>query len=430
MGAARAVQLKADEVPLDGLAIAQALAAELKDGGYDLILFGRMATDTASGTVGPMTAELLGLPCVTAISHLEIADGQGTARRDLEGAAETVRVPAPGGVDDRRGDRAAAARDAQGDHGRQEEAARDVKPAALGEARLTVEAMALPPERPAGASSARAPTRCPSWCGGSGPKRRCCDGGDVRVRGNAGWRAPQGGARGGDGGAARRPTRPAAVRCTRCCSARPASRRKAEALGRYGADLVIVVEHAGLERYNPEVVAATAAERLRAGEYRAAFFSASAEGRDLAPRVAAKLGVGLASDVTAFEIQGDALLAQHPAYTGKIIVTLRLTGTPAIVSLRPGAVTPAEQPRTARIEAAEPAMDPAAARVVVTELTHTGRQARPGRGAGHRQRWTRPARRGELRAGGGARGRVRQCGGGHKILHQLEVFGRAQAACR
>jgi electron transfer flavoprotein alpha subunit len=148
----------------------------------------------------------------------------------------------------------------------------------------------------------------------------------------------------------------------------PGIASKAEALGRYGADLVVVVEHAALERYNPEVVAATAAERLRAGQYRAAFFSASAEGRDLAPRVAAKLGVGLASDVTAFEIQGDALLAQHPAYTGKIIVTLRLTGTPAIVSLRPGATPAAEHPVTARIERAAPAADPAASRVVVTEL--------------------------------------------------------------
>ncbi len=41
MGADRAVQLKADRVPADGLAIAQALAAELKGGGYDLILFGQ-----------------------------------------------------------------------------------------------------------------------------------------------------------------------------------------------------------------------------------------------------------------------------------------------------------------------------------------------------------------------------------------------------
>jgi len=148
----------------------------------------------------------------------------------------------------------------------------------------------------------------------------------------------------------------------------PGIASKAEALGRYGADVIVVVEHAGLERSNPEVAAATAAERLRAGDYRAAFFSASAEGRDLAPRVAAKLGVGLASDVTAFEIQGDAVLAQHPAYTGKIIVTLRLTGTPAIVSLRPGATTAAEQPGATRIERADPATDPAASRVVVTEL--------------------------------------------------------------
>ena len=78
--------------------------------------------------------------------------------------------------------------------------------------------------------------------------------------------------------------------------------------------------------------------------------------------------MGLASDVTAFELQGDALLAQHPAYTGKVIVTLRLTGTPAIVSLRPGAIAAVEQPKSARVETAAPAADPGSARVVVTEL--------------------------------------------------------------
>jgi electron transfer flavoprotein alpha subunit len=147
---------------------------------------------------------------------------------------------------------------------------------------------------------------------------------------------------------------------------------RAEELGRYGADLVVVVEHAALERYSPEVYAATAAERLRSGGYRAAFFAASAQGRDLAPRVAAKLGTSLASDVTDFEIRGDAVLAGHPAYTGKVIVTLRLTGKPALLSLRPGAVTPAESQRTARVESAAPAMDPAAARVVVTTLSQGG----------------------------------------------------------
>src|SRR5438046_2408252 len=41
MGADRAVHLKADGATFDGLAVAKALAAELKGGGYDLILFGK-----------------------------------------------------------------------------------------------------------------------------------------------------------------------------------------------------------------------------------------------------------------------------------------------------------------------------------------------------------------------------------------------------
>jgi electron transfer flavoprotein alpha subunit len=88
--------------------------------------------------------------------------------------------------------------------------------------------------------------------------------------------------------------------------------------------------------------------------------------------VAARLGVSLASDVTGFELQGDALLARHPAFTGKIIVTLRLSGSPALVSLRPGAIAAAEHPRTARVEKAAPAADPSTARVRVTDLSEGG----------------------------------------------------------
>ena len=143
-------------------------------------------------------------------------------------------------------------------------------------------------------------------------------------------------------------------------------------LGRVGADTVTVVEHAGLERYSPEVFAATATARIKAGGFRAAFFAASAEGRDLAPRVAAALDAGLASDVTAVSLEGDALVARHPVFTGKAIATLRLTGSPALVSLRPGAITPAEAPRSPKVENAEPAVDPAGARVAVKELVTRG----------------------------------------------------------
>src|SRR6185503_10678305 len=114
MGADRAIQLKADKIPSDGLAVAKALAAELKDGGYDLVLFGKHAFDTSAGVVGTATAELLGMPCVTAATKLEISNGRGLARRELEGAAEMVEFPLP-----------AAVSLAQDHHGGEEKAARD-----------------------------------------------------------------------------------------------------------------------------------------------------------------------------------------------------------------------------------------------------------------------------------------------------------------
>ncbi len=95
MGADRAVHLKADRVTADALAIARALAAELKATQWDVIFFGRVAIDSADQSVGPMVAELLGMPCVSAISSLEIANGRGTAKRELESASEIVEFPLP-----------------------------------------------------------------------------------------------------------------------------------------------------------------------------------------------------------------------------------------------------------------------------------------------------------------------------------------------
>src|SRR5688500_9127579 len=81
----------------------------------------------------------------------------------------------------------------------------------------------------------------------------------------------------------------------------PGVEAHAAALGAHGADVVLVVSDAGLVHYSPEVAAATATERIGSGGYRAAVFSASAQGIDLAPRVAAQLGVGLASDAVGVE---------------------------------------------------------------------------------------------------------------------------------
>ena len=149
MGADRAVQLKVDTVPVDGIAIAKALAAELQAGGYDLILFGKHAFDTSAGVVGTAVAELLGLPCVTAASQLSVSNGKGTARRELEGAAELVEFPLPAVVTIDEGVARPRYPSLKGIMAAKKKPL-EARPAQLGPVRVTVAKAELPPERPAG----------------------------------------------------------------------------------------------------------------------------------------------------------------------------------------------------------------------------------------------------------------------------------------
>jgi electron transfer flavoprotein beta subunit len=149
MGADRAVHLKADSVPADGIAVAKALAAELKDGGYDLVLFGKQAFDSSAGVVGTATAELLGLPCVTAVSQLSVANGTGAARRELEGAAELVEFPLPAVVTIDEGVARPRYPSLKGIMAAKKKPL-ESKPAQLGTVRVTIAKAELPPERPAG----------------------------------------------------------------------------------------------------------------------------------------------------------------------------------------------------------------------------------------------------------------------------------------
>jgi len=141
-------------------------------------------------------------------------------------------------------------------------------------------------------------------------------------------------------------------------------------LGAHGADVVLVLEHAGFTNYNPEALTATMAARLATG-YRAAFFSASAQGHDLVARVAARLGVPYGSDITDFEVGADAVIVKHPGCTNKVIQTFALQASPAILSLRAGAVLPVANAKAGAVEALASAVDPAAVRVRVT-LTEAG----------------------------------------------------------
>jgi electron transfer flavoprotein alpha subunit len=152
----------------------------------------------------------------------------------------------------------------------------------------------------------------------------------------------------------------------------PGIAAKAAQVSQYGADAVVVVEHAGLANYSPEVATATAADRIKSGGYRAAVFSTSAQGRDLAPRVAARLGVSVVTDVLSFEVEGDSIVVRHPMNIGKVIATIAIAAKPAIIAMRPNVIAPAQNAKAGRVENAHPAIDPAAARVKVIETRRGG----------------------------------------------------------
>jgi electron transfer flavoprotein beta subunit len=94
MGADRAIRLDGAG-SLDGLSVARVLASELKELEADLILFGMNATDDDQQQVGPMVAEILGLPCVTVVSEVKGEDGRVICHREVEGGTEVVEVELP-----------------------------------------------------------------------------------------------------------------------------------------------------------------------------------------------------------------------------------------------------------------------------------------------------------------------------------------------
>ncbi len=141
-------------------------------------------------------------------------------------------------------------------------------------------------------------------------------------------------------------------------------------LAHYGADRIISASHELLNTYSTEGYAATIFQVAQKFEPRFVIGTASAMGKDLLPRVAAKLGVGLAQDcIEAHVIDGPQLECVRPIYAGKAYSRVRLLLTPAMATLRPN-VFPLSAPDTARnaeVISFTPELDPAKIRAKVKE---------------------------------------------------------------
>ena len=118
-------------------------------------------------------------------------------------------------------------------------------------------------------------------------------------------------------------------------------------LAAWGADRVLQFDTGDDGRGGPAPFAVALADHVGGHGYAAVLFAATATGRDLAPRVAAGLGVSLLTDCTAVEVADGAIVVTRPVYAGKALSRVRSLATPALLSIRPNVFPPRKQPREA-----------------------------------------------------------------------------------
>ncbi len=95
MGADNAVHIKGDQGFSNGFTVARILADALTGMTFDVLLFGSRAVDDDGAQVGPMVATLLGLPCASTITKLEIDGARATVERPIEGGVEVCETSLP-----------------------------------------------------------------------------------------------------------------------------------------------------------------------------------------------------------------------------------------------------------------------------------------------------------------------------------------------
>ena len=124
----------------------------------------------------------------------------------------------------------------------------------------------------------------------------------------------------------------------------------AEALGRAGADKVFVGDDALFANYSNDAYGLAAGKAAQVFGAEALLFSGTAMGKDLAPKVTARLGIGLLSDVTEFSVEGGAPSFRRPVYAGKAFETLVPAAGKAFgVTLRPNVFPVKEAPKAGEV---------------------------------------------------------------------------------
>lgn len=364
----------------DTLATARALAAVLRREGFDLILAGKYSVDAETGQVGPEVAELLDIPQVTGATSLQLDESGRTALvgRETDTGIDRMEVELPALL-------TAAERLIRPPRVSPEdlEAARS-KPLQV----LTAADLGLGPDEVGFGGS-------PTWVAeiysvrperrtrtilADDPARAAAEVVDELLK--------RGLYRGWDG-AARRPlpplpARPAAEKAIWVVAELLDGRvlpvtfellggaanlaaqvggqvgvvlighqveRHVGELAAHGAQVVYLADAPRLGEYNAEPYAHVLAEAIRAHRPWAVLVPATANGRDFAPRVAARLGLGLTGDAIGLEVDAEGRLRQlKPAFGGTIVAPILSRTSPQFATVRPGMLESCEPDPARRAE--------------------------------------------------------------------------------
>ena len=377
LGADRAVLLSDQALAgSDTLATARALSLALEREKPDLIVCGRNSADAETGQVGPELAELLDIPHISQVRKLEY-QGEGNrivAERVTDEGYQVIECALPALVCVTEGvaaetfanrEQMAAAREKAVEELTCGELAEDLSqfglagsPTWVADIRLvepTRQGLMIEGESPEAAAAQAAQVvreRLEVLKGEPGAERMpASGGGGIRYPGNREgsiWVVAE-----RAGGGLRRVTLELLGKA-RELAATTRSEVAAVLMGEtdpgivqelaaYGADRVLTLDNGGLGPVCSRGVAAALAAAMDKAKPYAVLLAATADGRDLASRSAARLGLGLTGDAIDLEIDEEGRLVQlKPALGGNVIAPILSKTLPNLVTLRPGVLTPLE----------------------------------------------------------------------------------------
>jgi electron transfer flavoprotein alpha subunit len=142
-------------------------------------------------------------------------------------------------------------------------------------------------------------------------------------------------------------------------------------LARYGAAKIITVQDPKLEKYSSSAYSKVVVETVKKESADLVFLSATSLGKDLSPRIAAKLEAGLRTDCTTIAVEGDEIIATRPVYAGKALIEVKTKSKIKVYSLRPNVFPIKEAEGTGTIEEFKPELTEPDFIAFVKEITLT-----------------------------------------------------------